>query len=169
MLQGIRWSCLVHASALFLAGCVVPNYPQAVSIFEVPKVSGSACSATLVRKKQLAGSAPSHFISLDNRIVAALEAGEYTTFDLSEGRHTLGLKWRIMDRMDQGMGVIVLTWSPYEKSVEVDCQPPAAYLFTITSKGFVLDDHDRVELERVERLDGDFRLDRNGRVSPGPR
>jgi hypothetical protein len=51
----------------------------------------------VVRKSQLVGSGPTHYISLDGVTVAALEVGEYTTFHLSEGNHTLGLIRHVAD------------------------------------------------------------------------
>ena len=169
MPKAIRWCCLVYISALFLTGCVVPIPPQVISISEVPIVSGTLCNVTFVRKQQFAGSAPSHFISLDKLIVAALEVGEYTTFPVSAGRHSLAVTWRVGDRIVGGGGVGALMWSPYAKLAEVDCRPPEDYLFTITLRAFGIDENDRVVLRQVEQLEGDFVLDRNSYVPPGPR
>lgn len=137
----------------------------------MPSISGTACNVTLVRKKQVAGSAPGHFISLDQQAVASLGVGQYTTFPVSAGRHSLAVTWRAGDKLiglgGFGAGMGALAWSPYSKSVEVDCRPPNNHIFTITSGGFSLDENDRVKLKQVEQLDGDFILERNRYISPG--
>lgn len=171
MTRAIRLCLPAAAAVLVLAGCVaVPLQPIPVS--EVPAVSGPSCNATFVRKRQSAGSASSHFISLDKLTVAALEVGEYTAFPVSEGRHSLSVTWRVADKPfglgGFGAGAAALVWSPYAKSVVVDCRAPANYFFTIASKGFPADESDRVQLKEIERLDGDFVLERNRFVSPGP-
>jgi hypothetical protein len=158
------------ATILVLAGCV-PIPPRPIPISDVPTITSTSCNVTFVRKKQLAGSAPSHFISLDKLTVASLEVGEYTTFPVTEGRHSLAVTWRVGDKLfgvgGFGAGAAALVWSPYTKSVELDCRPPVNYFFTITSKAFSLDENDRVELKHVEQLDGDFILERNRYIAPG--
>jgi hypothetical protein len=160
------------AMTVALAGCVaVPLPPVAVS--SAPAITGPSCPVTLVRKRQVAGSVPSHFIALDKLTEAVLEAGEYTAFPVSGGRHTLTVTWHVGDKVigagGFGAGAGAVVWSPYEKSVAVDCRAPREYFFTIAAKGFPLDEADRVEFERVERLDGDFMPERNRFVRPGPR
>ena len=172
MTQVIWQRFLEAATMLVLAGCVaIP--PRPIPVSEVPTIKGTSCNVTFVRKKQFAGSAPSHYISVDKLTVASLEIGEYTTFPVSEGRHTLAVTWRVGDKLlgvgGFGAGAAALVWSPYTKSVEVDCRSPTNYFFTITSKGFTLDENERVELKQVEQLDGDFILDRNRYIPSGPR
>lgn len=155
---------LEAAMVLILTGCV-PIPPRPVPVSAVPTILGNSfCNATFVRKKQFAGSAPSHYISLDKLTVAALEVGEYTTFAISEGHHSLAITWRVADTP----GVFTLHWSPYTKTVDLDCKPPANHFFTITS-AFSWNENDRVEVKKVEQLDGDFALERNKFVTPGPR
>lgn len=172
MTYAIRQRLLEAATVLVFVGCV-PIPPRPIPVSAVPTISGSSCNATFVRKKQFTGSAPSHFISLDKLTVAALAVGEYTTFPISEGRHSFAVTWRVGDKLlgagGFGASAAALVWSPYTKSVEVDCKPPANYFFTITSKGFALHENDRVEVKQVEQLDGDFVLERNRFISPGPR
>ena len=155
-----------------VAGCL-PIPPVVVPLFEVPAISGVSCNATIVRREQFAGSAPSHFISLDKRTVAALEVGEFTTFPVSEGHHSIEVTWRVGDKLlgisGPGTGVGVVTWSSYTKLVELDCIPPASFFFTVTAKAFPWDESDRVVLKQVEQLGGNFALERNRYVSPGPR
>lgn len=172
MMQAFRPRLLESATVLVLAGCVaIP--PQPIPVSRVPAISGPSCNVTLVRKKELAGSAPSHFISLDKLTVAVLEVGEYTTFQVSEGRHSLSVTWQAGDKLlgvgGFGAGAAALAWSPHAKSVAVDCRAPANYFFAIASRGFPPDENDRVELQQVGQFDGDFVLERNRFVSPGPR
>lgn len=172
LVRVIRHRLLAAATGLVLTGCAaVP--PPPVSVSEVPSVAGPSCKVTLVRKRQVAGAAPSYFIALDKLTVAVLESGEYTAFPVSAGRHSLTVTWHVGDRLHGagafGAGAGVLVWSPYSKSLAVDCGAPGGYYFTIAAKGFPLDENDRVELVRVERLDGDFLPERNRFVPPGPR
>lgn len=171
-MQTIRLCLIATATVLVLAGCAaVP--PPPVSVSEVPSAAGPSCKVTFVRKRQVAGSAPSHFIALDKLTVAVLEVGEYTGFPVSGGRHTLTVTWHVGDKVigagGFGAGTGAVVWNPYAKSVAVDCRPPDEYFFTVAAKGFPLDEADRVELEQVERLDGDFAPERNRFITPGPR
>jgi len=155
---------------LVLAGCV-PIPPKPVSISEVPIVSGPSCTFTIVRRRQFAGSAPTHYISLDGVTVASLEVGEYTMFPVSEGHHLLAVTWHVGDKLHGvggfGAGVAVLAWSPHSKLVEANCQSSTNYSFTITSRAFAIDENDRVEVKAVDRLKGEFSIDQNTYVSPG--
>lgn len=169
MSRSIRCCLLEVVSALGLTGCFVPIPPHAIPVSEAPKTSRTSCNVTLVRKNQFAGSAPTHYISLDNMVVASLKVGEYTTFPISEGHHSLAVTWRVGDRIVGAGSVVALLWSPYTKIVEVDCRPSVDYLFAISSAAFVINENDRVKLKQVEKLDGDFALERNRYISPGPR
>jgi hypothetical protein len=171
-MQTIRLRLIEAATVLVLAGCAaVP--PPPVSVSEVPSVAGPSCKVTFVRKRQVAGSAPGYFIALDKLTVALLENGEYTAFPVSEGRHSLTVTWHVGDKLigagGFGAGAGAVVWSPYAKSVAVDCRAPGEYFLTVASKGFPLGEADRVELERVERLEGDFAPERYRFVPPGPR
>lgn len=169
MSQAIRRHFLEALSTLFLSGCIVPIPPHPITLSEVPTISGASCNVTIVRKKQLAGAAPRYYISLDQLVVAALDVGEYTIFPISQGRHSLAVTWRVADRIVGGGAAGAIVWSPYTRSLEVDCKPPVDYLFAIAAKGIALDERDRVELNQAEKLDGDFALDGNRYTPPGRR
>jgi hypothetical protein len=155
-----------------LAGCV-PIPPDTINLSEAPSVIGDFCNFTIVRKRQLIGSAPTHYIYLDKVAVASLETGEYTSFPVSVGHHSLTVLRRVGDKLHGvggfGAGVAVLTWSPHLKSVEIDCRSSENYFFTISSNVFALDENDRLELKQVENHESDFILERNKYVAPGPR
>jgi hypothetical protein len=159
------WHCTLGITVLVgLTGCILLPRDELVS--EVPSVTGPFASITVVRKSQLAGSGPTHYISLDGVTVAALEVGEYTTFQLSEGHHTLGL---IRHVADTGLvHFIFFERRPHSQFVEVDSRSSVNYFFTITDMGFLADDKDRVEFKQVELLEGEFAPTRNKYVSPGP-
>jgi len=159
------WHCTLGITILVgLTGCILLPRDELVS--EVPSVTGPFASITVVRKSQLAGSGPTHYISLDGVTVAALEVGEYTTFHLSEGHHTLGL---IRHVADTGLvHFIFFERRPHSQFVEVDSRSSVNYFFTITDMGFLADDKDRVEFKQVELLEGEFAPTRNKYVSPGP-
>ena len=152
---------------LFLAGCVLPVPPPSVPVSSVPTVSGKSATITVVRKKQFAGSAPTHYISLDGATIATLEVGEYTTFQVPEGNHSLTVTWRVGDKGAASGGVALLLWSPHSKTVEINCIPSTNYFFTITAKAFTLSEDDRVDLKQVDQLEGDFATEKNRYVSPG--
>ena len=159
------WHCTLGITILVgLTGCILLPRDELVS--EVPSVTGPFASITVVRKSQLAGSGPTHYISLDGVTIAALEVGQYTTFHLSEGHHTLALIRHVADR---GVAGIVFWESrPHSQFVEVDSHSSMNYFFTITDMGFLGADEGRVEFKQVELLEGEFAPERNKYVSPGP-
>ena len=159
------WHCTLGIAILFgLTGCIL--LPREPPVSEVPSVSGPFASITVVRKRQLSGSGPTHYISVDGVTIAALEVGEYTTFHLSEGHHTLALIRHVADR---GVAGIVFWESrPHSQFVEVNSHSAMSYFFTINDLGFLNDDKDRMEFKQVELLEGEFAPERNKYVSPGP-
>jgi hypothetical protein len=163
MVSNLRHFILGITILFGLTGCILlPSEP----ISEVPSVTGPFANITVVRKKQVAGSGPTHYISLDGLTVVALEVGEYTTFHLSEGHHTLAL---IRHVADSGVAGIVFWESrPHSQSVEVNSHSSMSYFFTITDLGFLSDDKARVEFKQVELLEGEFAPDQNRYVTPGP-
>lgn len=154
------------------AGCV-PVPPRPIALDAVPTVTGAACNVTVVRKKQSAGSFPNYYVVLDRLAVASLRPGDYTTFPVAAGRHTLAVVWRVGDTPvtagGPGGGAAILFWSPHAKFAELNCAPPGDSFFTLTARALPIDENDRVELRQVERLDGDFSLERNRHVALGPR
>jgi len=159
------WHCTLCIAILFgLTGCIL--LPRELPVSEVPSVTGPFASITVVRKSQLTGSGPTHYISLDGVTIAALEVGEYTTFRLSEGHHTLGLVRHVADT--GLLHIIFFERRPHSQFVEVDIRSSMNYFFTITDIGFLAEDKDRVEFKQVELLEGDFAPERNKYVSPGP-
>jgi hypothetical protein len=159
------WHCTLGMTILFgLTGCIL--LPRDEPVSEVPSITGPFATIIVVRKRQLAGSGPTHYISLDGVIIAALEACEYTTFHISEGHHTLGL---IRHVADTGLvHFIFFERRPHSQFVEVDSRSSMNYFFTITDMGFLADDKDRVEFKQVELLESEFAPTRNKYVSPGP-
>jgi hypothetical protein len=140
--------------------------PRDEPVSEVPSVTGPFASITVVRKRQLAGSGPIHYISLDGVTIAALEVGEYTTFRLSEGHHTLSLMRHVADT-----GLVHFVFferRPHSQFVELDSRSSMSYFFTITDMGVLANDEDRVEFKQVKLLEGEFAPERNKYVSPGP-
>lgn len=159
------WYRALGITILFgLTGCIL--LPRDTPVSDVPSVTGPFASITVVRKKQLAGSGPTHYVSLDGVTIAGLKVGEYTTFHISEGHHTLAL---IRHVADAGVAGIVFWESrPHSQVVEMDSHSSTNYFFTITDMGFLSADKDRVEFNQVELLEGEFALERNKYVSPGP-
>jgi hypothetical protein len=159
------WHCTIGITILFgLSGCIL--LPREPPVSEVPSVTGPFASITVVRKRQLAGSGPTHYISSDGVTIAALEVGEYTTFHLSEGHHTLGLIRHVADR--NAAGIIYWESRPHSLFVEVDSHSSMNYFFTSTDMGFLSADKDQVEFKQVELLEGEFAPARNKYVSTGP-
>ena len=159
------WHCTLSITILVgLTGCILLPSDEPVS--KVPSVTGPFANITVVRKRQSVGSGPTHYISLDGVTIAALEVGEYTTFHLSEGHHTLGL---IRHVADTGLvHFIFFERKPHSQFIEVDSRSLMNYFFTITDMGFLADDKDRVEFKQVGLLEGEFAPERNKYVSPGP-
>ena len=159
------WHCTLGIAILFgLTGCIL--LPRDTPVSEVPSVTVPFASITVVRKRQLSGSGPTHYISLDGVTIAALEVGEYTTFHLSEGHHTLGL---IRHVADTGLVHFIFFERRFHSQfVEVDSRSSMNYFFTITDMGFLADDKNRVVFKQVELLEGEFAPERNKYVSLGP-
>jgi hypothetical protein len=164
MTRNLRPCTLAIAMLFGLTGCSF--LPSHTPVLEVPSISGPFASITVVRKGQLSGSGPTHYISLDGVTIAALEVGEYTTFHLSEGHHTLALIRHVVDTHIAHF----IFWEsrPHLQFVELDSHSSMNYFFTITDMGFLSADKDRVEFKQVELLEVEFAPERNKYVPPGP-
>ena len=152
---------LLLCLALSLNGCVIFDFPDDPLVMNPPYVGENAATITIVRKKQFASAGTTQSIMLDGAIIANLKVGQYTRFQVSEDRHSLGIAWRI-----GGVYIIGPTGGFsedisdfYKKELTLDCVQGQNYYLTIEAKGFALHDADRMIFKRVQHLEGDFELE----------
>ena len=165
MVRNLRHSALCLPICVIFAGCM-PIPPNPIAISDVPKITDSSCTFTIVRDRQLVLTLNSHYISLDGEFIASLEMSEYTEFSVPKGPHSLGVTWRVID--EDSLRFRVLGWKDLSVSKDVTCEPPKRYLFT-TTEGYPWYPEESAIVEQVEKFEGDFSLDDKEYVSPGAR
>lgn len=160
----IRWHIALCALTVgMIAGCM-PIPPSSIWISDAPEVSGSSCTFTIVRNRQFVIGLSTHYISLDGDFIASLDMGEYTTFSVPEGAHSLGVTWRVID--ENSIRYRVLAWKDLSASMEVICEPSMTYRFT-TTDGLPWYPDETATIERVDAFAGEFSLDDKEFVPPG--
>jgi hypothetical protein len=94
-----------------LAGCF------GIPISEVSPAGERSAEIFVVREKFFSGSLVSQYLSIDGVTIARLDSGEYTKFSVSEGAHSLQIRWKV--------------WlhGPYVKTAQFEAKNGASYLF----------------------------------------
>jgi len=165
MARNLRQVTLGFLIFAMLTGCL-PIPPRSIPISDAPATSGPSCSFTIVRDRHILLALNTHYISLDGTYIASLDMSEYTTFSVPEGRHLIGVTWRVID--EDSIRYRVMGWRDLSKSVDVDCEPPMSFLYT-TTEGFPWYPDETVVIERVDQFEGEFALETKEFVPPGAR
>jgi hypothetical protein len=99
---------------LFLGGCFGAQRS------DVPRAGNRSAEIVVVRERNHTGSLISHYLSLDGVTIARLDNGEYTSFTVSEGVHTLGVQWTIP---------VLFSGGPFILNKQFEAQAGGTYLF----------------------------------------
>jgi hypothetical protein len=162
---------LAAVSALyFLVGCAVGT--KEIALVDPPTVTGPAATVAVLREQQFCGSYSLNYILFDERPIAALAAGEHTSFNASPGRHTLSAFHHVIDMpllVGGGSAAVPVgvRFGQYGASVTADLVAGATRRFLLRSKCFPLDENERVMIEPVEQWPTGAVPDPKAFVPPG--
>ncbi len=154
---------------LALLTCCIAIPPEKILVSNPASVSDPACKVTILREKTLFGSAATHYLSLNKVIIAEIDSGEYTSLQIPEGSHSIGVTWRVGDKAASVGSVDVMKWYAHKKEIKFECKSPEMHHFLVIIKPLSLSENDRIEFKKVEKLDGDFAIEKHKYVKPGPR
>ena len=101
----------VVVASYCLAGCF------GIPISEVPPAGQRSAEVFVVREKFFSGSLVSQYLSVDGVTIARLDSGEYTKFSVSEGAHSLQIRWKVP------------LHDPYVKTAQFEAKNGVSYLF----------------------------------------
>ena len=135
-----------------LAGCVTGQ--RSLPIDGPVAVSGPAARVTVVRKKQFCGSAATHYVVTDERVLAALRPGQGVSFSVPPGDHVFGVYHHVIDDLvgigGAGAGLpLGVSYGRYGVTVSVHYTAETEYNFLLTAKCVAWDENDRVEITQV--------------------
>jgi hypothetical protein len=126
------------------------------------------------RVKQFCGSYPFNYIVVDGRPIAALAAGEHTAFNLSPGRHTIGVYHHVIDMpllVGGGPAAIPVGvhYGHYGTSITVELSGDTSHHFLLRSKCVTFDEKERVIIEQLEKWPDGTAPDPRAFVNAGKR
>lgn len=154
---------LLAIMAFISIGCTpLPILP----IVEYPHASGPSATVAVLRNKQICGSYPPYYVEIDGRPIAMLSVGQHTSFQLTPGRHTLGVTYFIKDShlVSYGLG--------FDRIANIDAHDFVAdkqYYYVLTATCFPLDENKRVNIEEVGHWPEGLTIDPKDFVQVGPR
>ncbi len=165
---------LVFAACILLeTGCVAwVDRPPIPEVAAVPETGEQFATITVVRKEQFALSGVVFTVVLDGVPIANLRTGQYLRFRVAPSEHILQVRWdigglNIFGAGPGGGGGIRDPASTYEKGIVIQCAVGDDCLITIAAKAFAWNEVDRVILNKVDRLEGDFSLKHKASIVPG--
>jgi hypothetical protein len=154
------------------AGCAVG--PKELPLLDPLPVTGNAATVSVWRESQFCGSYPLNYVVVDERPIAALATGEHTAFDLSPGRHTLGVYHHVIDMpLLVGGGSAALPvgvhYGQYGTSITADFSAGTSHRFFLRSQCVTFDEKQRVVIEQREQWPDGTAPDPHAFVRPGKR
>lgn len=156
---------LLFLLAFKTMGCVpIFVFPPDLPLAELPPVEGPSATVMIARPDKFCGCWANHFISIDGTRIARLRPGQYTSFNISPGRHTLQTTWHVGEPMLLGFD-----FYPYEKALTSNFEPDRKYLFLLNHRCFARKETDRVDLLPVDGFPRQINLEPEHFVPPGPR
>lgn len=160
-------------SVLIVSGCIAwIDRPPPPELSSIEPLADRSSTITVVRRKQFALSGVVFTVSIDGVPVANLESGQYTSFHVSPSEHILEVRWdigglNILGGGPGGGGYIRDPVRTYNKAIVIRCNLDANCFITIGAQAFSRQEGERVIVNQVDRLEGDFSLQENTFVPPG--
>lgn len=156
---------------LSLGGCAYG--PTSLPLSRPPEVSGLSAQVVVMRKKQFCSSYPLTYLLIDEVPIAALTTGQYTSFSTSPGRHTLSVRFHVIDApllVGSGMAAVPagVRYGRYGTSASSEFSAGTRYKYLITGHCFKLDENERFVIEEQSNWPVDVTLDSYEYVEPGP-
>lgn len=162
---------LTVTGLLALGGCAFG--PTLLPLSRPPEVSSLSARVIVMRKKQFCSSYPLTYLLIDELPIAALATGQYTSFSTSPGRHTLSVRFHIIDApLFVGGGAaavpVGVRYGRYGTSASAEFSAGEEYKFLITGHCFKLDENERFAIEEQSNWPVDATLDSHESIEPGP-
>ena len=172
--QTTRLSVLVVlplAVMLALGGCAFG--PTSLPLSHPPEVSGPKAQVVVARRKQFCSSYPLTYLLIDDLPIVALATGQYTSFFISPGSHTLTIRFHVIDApllVGGGPAAIPagVRYGRYGSTASADLAAGEKYKFLITGHCFKLDENERFAIEQQSDWPADAAIDSFRFVEPGP-
>ncbi len=171
-IKRILFGCLYASLVLQHSGCAVwVERPAPPEVSAVEQPSEEFSTITIVRKKQFALSAVLFTVSVDGAPVVNLKPGEYTQYRVLPGEHRVSIQWdigglNVLGGGPGGGGYITDPVRRYNKKIRIECLSQASCFVIIDAKAFAGQEEERVMLQQVEQLQGDFTTEGKLFISP---
>lgn len=151
LIRFYKLATLAVLSAVML-GCAVGQ--RELDVMDPLPVNGDAATIRVWRTKQICGSYPLNYISVDNRPVAKLAVDQHTFFKVTPGKHTIAVFHSVIDKTivsSPGPVAIplVVGYGAYGNSVTETFDSGITYSYLLRSKCMGVDESTRVSIERV--------------------
>jgi hypothetical protein len=151
--------------ALTFVGCAF-GHKETTLLDPVP-VAGPSAKIAILRINQFCGFHPLNYVVVDERAIVALETGQHTAFNLSPGRHNIGVYHHGIDNFSIFFPGGV-SYARYEaSSITEDFLAGQSYQYLLSSNCVPLDETKRVEIEKIENWPEDLPMDSKQFVRPG--
>lgn len=140
-------------TAAATVGCAVG--PRTMELLEPLPVSIDAATVAVWREKQFCGAYPLNYVLIDDRPIVALATGQHTAFQISAGRHSVGVFHSVIDApLLVGSGPAALpvgaAFGMHGMSSTDTFSAGSSYNYILRSKCVTFDEDTRVSIERVD-------------------
>lgn len=158
--------------ALLVASCVTG--PTKMEVLDPLPVEGASARMEIVREKQSCGSLSRVYVTVDDRPVAALRAGQNTAFDVSPGSHRVDVLHHVIDNVlgfaGYGGGAIFgVNFGRYGQAIRPELVVGRTHRFVLRAKCFSLDPDLTFSLLEIENWPEGMQPTAADFVTPGKR
>lgn len=163
----IFYGIFLSICTAFISGCVLLDRPSPPKLTGIPFVDKDFATVTVVRKKQYSTSGTVFTLTIDEQPFVELKQGQYTSFRISPEKHVLNVIWDIAGFTLIGpYGGFGDSPQRFNKKIDIQCGVGDECFITMEGKVFVKKPEDRVIINQVDQLEGDFCISDKSFVEP---